>query len=323
MLSSFAREGSPVYRIQWLERAFPEDGDAIESYAAENLAMPIEHPLTEAYIELIDAAAPVATAHEIFLAITIADAKSHRQIKQAGGGDAGACELLMREMASLESMLSSSGVVSNGLLSPRQVARLIRSAYDPADVRRLASRAVGDPESAGTSSRNAWPMATENHWGYYQTDGAYHATFWIAEWPRLEASGDFLAPLLLQTDSARTVSVIMEPISPGKALREAETAHTSFLADEELRARGGYNTSANRSRHYESIVHREQELADGHGMFRFSGYVTVSANSHEELEERIGMVEQGAHQSRLDLRRLYGEQDAAFGFSLPLGRGLK
>jgi hypothetical protein len=150
-----------------------------------------------------------------------------------------------------------------------------------------------------------------------------HATFWVAEWPRIETDGDFLAPLLLQTDSARTVSVVMEPIAPSKAIREVETAHTSFLADEDIRQRGGYNSSARRGRQYDSLIQREQELSDGHGMFRFSGYITVSANSLEELDSRIGMIEQGAHMSRLDIRRLWGEQDAAFCFGLPLGRGLK
>ena len=323
VLSSFAREGTPVYRLQWIERAFPEDGDVIDSYTRSNIAMSPDDPVAASYLELVGEAAPVATAHEIYLAITIADVKSHRQIKAAGEGDTGACELLLREMRSLESQLLAMNVTSSGLLSPRQVARHFRSAFDPTDVRRLANRAGGDPEAAGTSSRNAWPMATENHWGHYQTDGAMHATFWVAEWPRIETDGDFLAPLLLQTDSARTVSIVMEPISPAKAIREVETAHTSFLADEDIRQRGGYNSSAQRSRQYESIVRREQELSNGHGMFRFSGYITVSGNDPEELEGRIAMVEQGAHMSRLDIRRLWGEQDAAFCFTLPIGRGLK
>ncbi|MFZ4516639.1 MAG: SCO6880 family protein [Acidimicrobiia bacterium] len=323
ILSSFARESTPVFRVQWIERAFPEDSDAIDTYTRENIALPSNHPLAAAYLELVEAAGPIATSHEIYIAVTVADAKSHRQIKQAGGGDMGACELVMRELASMENQLVSANVVSNGMLNARQIARVVRSAFDPSDVRRLGARAAGDPSAAGTSTRNSWPMATENNWGYYKTDGAYHATFWVAEWPRIETSGDFLAPLLLQTDSARTVSVVMEPVAPSKAIREVETAHTSFLADEEIRQRGGYNSSARRARQYESLVQRESELADGHGMFRFSGYVTVSANSLEELDSRIEMVEQGAHMSRLDIRRLWGEQDSAFCFSLPLGRGLK
>ena len=30
-----------------------------------------------------------------------------------------------------------------------------------------------------------------------QVDGMVHATFWVAEWPRVEVRSDFLAPLLL------------------------------------------------------------------------------------------------------------------------------
>jgi hypothetical protein len=41
------------------------------------------------------------------------------------------------------------------------------------------------------------------------------------------------------------------------------------------------------------------------------------------LEEACSEIEQQAQQARLELRRLYGEQDVAFTCTLPLCRGLK
>ena len=46
----------------------------------------------------------------------------------------------------------------------------------------------------------------------------WHATYWIAEWPRIDVGPDFLAPLLLGP-LRRSVSVVMEPVSPARAVR--------------------------------------------------------------------------------------------------------
>jgi hypothetical protein len=56
---------------------------------------------------------------------------------------------------------------------------------------------------------------------------------------------------------------------------------------------------------------------------RFAGYVTVSAGSASELERTATEVEHAAALSRLELQRLYGEQEAGFTFTLPLCRGLR
>ena len=70
-------------------------------------------------------------------------------------------------------------------------------------------------------------------------------------------------------------------------------------------------------------MRREQELADGHASIRFAGYVTVSARDEAHLERSFVEVAHAAQQSRLELQRLYGEQDAAFTYTLPLCRGLR
>ena len=70
------------------------------------------------------------------------------------------------------------------------------------------------------------------------------------------------------------------------------------------------------------MLRREAELADGHADYRFSGYVTVSASDRMGLDTACAEIEQAASQARLELRRLYGRQEEAFTWTLPLGRGL-
>ncbi len=150
-----------------------------------------------------------------------------------------------------------------------------------------------------------------------------HATYWIAGWPRGEVGATFLSPLLLQTQVARAVAVTIETVPPQKAIREVEAARTSDQADQELRGRMGFIETARRRRLSEATARREEELADGHAAVRFAGYVTVTARSAEELERSCAEAEHAAQMAHLELLRLYGQQEEAFTYTLPLCRGLQ
>jgi hypothetical protein len=164
-------------------------------------------------------------------------------------------------------------------------------------------------------------MATSVEWSRVRTDANWHATYWIAEWPRIDVGPDFLAPLLLGP-LRRSIGVVMEPVSPSRAVRAVEQARTADIADSELRRRGGFLSTARRAREAELVARRETELADGHGSYRFSGYVTVTAPSAPQLEAWCETTEHAAGQARLELRRLYGDQERALLCTLPLCRGL-
>jgi hypothetical protein len=114
----------------------------------------------------------------------------------------------------------------------------------------------------------------------------------------------------------------MAPVDPQRAARQIGSARTADLADEELRRRAGFVPSIRRRKEAEGVLHRESELADGHAEYRFSGYVTVRGQDRQELESACAEVEQAARRAHLELRRLYGRQEEALTWTLPLGRGL-
>ena len=323
ILSGLAREGGVVHRLQWVERTVPDSGNEIGNYLKENIAVPVDSLIARSYLEVVDEAGPVTQQHETFVSLQIHAGRSARAVKTAGGGDEGACEVLRRELTALSSKLVGAEVAVEGALTPRLVARAIRTGFDPSCRDSLDRMAGRDPKRDGTSLVNAAPMAAESSWSTYRCDDAWHRTYWIAEWPRIDADPDFLAPLMLRTERMRTVALTMEPISPLKAIRTVESARTSAAADEELRNRAGFVTTTRRSREQESLASHERDLSDGHAFYRFAGFVTVTAGDAEELERACGEIEEAAGRSFLDLRRLSGEQDAAFTYSLPLCRGLR
>ncbi len=329
VLSGLAREGSPVSRIQWLERTVPADGDEIGRYLGEAWdrgSVPLESLAMQSYLDLVSSAPSVTKDHELFVCLQIDAKRAWRQIKRAGGkdgADAGACTVLLRELEALGERLSAADVRVVGALRPGMVASTIRVAFDPWSRPGLARLAAMDRDRDGIDEGVAWPVGAEASWSSYRSDGALHATYWIASWPRTEVGPAFLSPLLLHAQMVRAIAVTIEPISPVRAIREVEASRTSDLADTELRGRMGFMETARRRRMAEATVRREDELADGHAAVRYAGYVTVSARSDAELERHCSEVEHAAQMARLELLRLYGQQEEAFTYTLPLGRGLR
>jgi hypothetical protein len=162
----------------------------------------------------------------------------------------------------------------------------------------------------------------DDGWGAVRVDGAWHCTFWVSEWPRVAVGPAFLAPLL-SGSACWTMSVLMAPVDPEKALRQARSSRTAILADARLRSRAGFLPSARRDRESEGTVQREAELADGHSEYRFSAYLTVSAGTPSELEAACAEAEHAARSAHVELRRMYGRQAEAYWWTQPVGRGLR
>jgi hypothetical protein len=325
VLAGLARENSPVRRIQWLERTVPSDGDQIARYLQEerDSTVPLSASSVASYIELVESAGAVTRDHDLFVALQIDAKKAWRQVKRLGRGDQGAVTLLARELETLAERLVAADVQVFGVLRPPLLAKVLRDAYDPYG-RTQRNRLVAlEPGLAGVQPAHAGPLAADVSWSQYRTDSAHHATYWVAQWPRIDVGATFLAPLLMQTNVLRAVTTVMEPVPPSIAIRKVEAARTTDIADEQTRARTGFITTARKRLQQDATLRREEELADGHAEFRFAGYVTVSAPDGDQLERSCAEVEHAAQQSRLELVRLYGQQAEGFTFTLPLGRGLR
>jgi hypothetical protein len=321
ILATAAREGGLVHRLQWLERTVPDPGTELAAHL-EAHAQRTDDASVASYRELLADAGPVTQRHEVLVALQLSAAKAQRHVKAAGGKDTGAGEVLRRELATLATRLGGAELTVLGALTPRLVARCVRTSFDPPS-RLTLERRPAHPQGEGVAPQAAAPTAVEERWGHLRADSSLHATYWICEWPRVDVDADFFAPLLLRTTSLRTVSLVCEPVSPLKAMRQVESARTQAAVDEQLRNKAGFLTTARRARETDSLAEHESDLARGHAFFRFSGFVTVHATDEEELRAACGELEQAAAQSFLDLRLLHGQQADAFTWaSLPLCRGL-
>jgi hypothetical protein len=315
VLAAVAREGSEVHRLQWLESSGPDDGGAVRRHWHDHAVLGHESAAGQSYGALVDESSPVTRRHQVLVAVSVHRSHASRSIRASGGGITGATAVLAREMHSLHRALDGADISVEGVLGPAALARVLAATW--------AGGTGGTSEAPETKPDSTWPwpMGVETEWDAIRADGTWHATYWIAEWPRVDVTPDFLGPLMF-SPLRRSIALVMEPVSPSRAARQVAQARTADLADGELRRRGGFLVTARHSREKESVEERDGELADGHAQYRFSGYVTVTADTRDELRTACAAVEQAAGQARIELRLLYGEQDAAFTCTLPLGRGL-
>jgi hypothetical protein len=312
--------GTPLSRLQWLERTAPAQGDELARWVHSHRdpTVPLRGTaMIDSYLELIGTSAVVAHEHEILLALQI----DSRRVRECGP-DA-RLRALLEQIERVAQGLEAAQVMVLGALGPGHVARVLRTAFDPYARSELAALEAVDSDRSALPEASAWPVGAQEAWDHYRSDGALHATYWIGGWPRVDVSSMFLEALIARTASVRTVAVTFEPVSPERSTREAEAAITRDQAERELRRRFGQSQTARQRQAEEAAARREAELAAGHGEVRFAGFITVSARDEDELRRACVEVCDQAARARLELHRLYGQQATAFSFTLPLCRGLR
>lgn len=333
-LAGLANSTAGIVRIHLTDTTVPDCGDALaRRWHTEGGHG--THGTAASYAELLEAARPVTQKHESYVALVLDPRKARRQIRtlagwrgtgnSSSGRDVGAGAYLVQRAVAFGEELALAGVTVTGVLPPRGLAKLLRTSYEPGSRWALEARGPDfglESGGGGAGADEAGPAAADSSaWSYYRTDDTFHAVYWIAEWPRHDVPGAFLQDLILRTACERTLSVCLEPRDPRRAADEVARKQTAKGADENLRARLGFGSTARNRREASELTSQDEELANGEALYRFLGLIRISAPDLESLDRACGDIEIAAR--NLKLRRLYGEQDTAFNATLPLGRGLR
>jgi hypothetical protein len=309
-----------VHRIQWIERTAPAQGDELARWLHDQRdpSIPLRGvPIVESYLELLSSGARCSQSHEILVAVQVDRARVR------GRHERGAEQALVEATEQVAQGLEAAEISVLGALRRGQLARVLRTSFDPYARAELATLTAANALHDEHAEVNAWPLATRETWDHYRSDGAVHATYWIGGWPRTEVSPMFMDALLGHSRVVRSVAVTFEPVSPERSSREVEAAITRDRADRELRGRIGQLETARQRQAQEAAARREAELAAGHTEVRLAGFVTVSGRDEDELRRAGTTVLDHAARARLELHRMYGQQADAFTFTLPLARGLR
>ena len=322
-LAAFCMERGPVARLRWTEWAAPAGLDASLAYLEEHSAHDDSSAAVTSYRDLLAQAGPMSTEHEVLVTVTV-DQRRLR-LRRRGPTDRGeaAEQALLDEVQLLSSRLESAGLIVDLPLCPGELAEVLRARIDPFGATRVPTGRRSLAHLAGfVSISNAGPLVVQTEWDHMRVDGALHAAYVVAEWPRLEVPPNWMEPLLLHAGGVRTVAVHYEPVAPSRSQRQVDRETVKLASDEEQRTRSGFRIGARHRRAQSEVLDREAELVAGYGEFEFVGFVIVAAPDLDELDRSCADYEQSAAQAGLEIRRLDGRHDLALACALPIGRGI-
>jgi hypothetical protein len=334
LLAGLCLEGHPIIRVQAIQRSRPEDGAALGSWHEDHLAADAPAQAAAVTAELLTSAVPASVCREEWLAFTMDERRAGPAIRAAGGGEAGASAVLVRHVRALASAVSDAELEVAGWLTPRELAEVIRTAFDPESGAPLARRrcaqesavAAGRAHSglaAGVDPRLAGPTDAEVSWGSYRHDSGLSVSYLIYDWPRGEVYSTALFPLLGDGTSRRAVSLYLQPLSPREAERRVMAERTQRDVAIRLRQRTGQLVPEHEKAAQRRVDEQDAERAAGHGLVRFSGYVSVTVTDAGDLADALAALEADAAAARIEIRRLWGAQDVGFALAaVPAGLGL-
>lgn len=332
LLARMCVEDSPITRIQALQRIVPESGAALRGWHAAHQVPGAPELSTSVARELLDTQA-LTTRRESYVAVTLDSRKARGQIRAAGGGQAGAATVLVQHLRSMAQAMGGADLVTQDWLGTRDLAEVIRTAFDPASEAALAERRAGAEQAAsagqkwdgaepGVRPQDAGPVYAASHPGRYEHDGAISTTWYVEEWPH-KAWPTILGPLLGDGTYRRSISIIYEPLPPRRAQREVMRERTARQVAMQMRRRTGAIIPEHEREASETALAQDSSRARGDKLVRFTGYLCTTVEDPDKHADACAALEADARQAGLEPRRVWLGQDAAFGAAaLPLGLGL-
>ena len=275
------------------------------------------------YRQVLDVSGASSQQHRVLLAIGLDLRAARRAVRQAGGGNDGAAQVLMDRASVVEESLRSAGLDVRGWLPAAAIGSVLRVALDPAAAHRLADDAADVNDGGGVAPAATGPTGMVDGWAAVRHDSGWSTTLQVVRPPARPVTGDFLQHLLIGVPAQRRLSILYVPTVMATAERRAQTQQVSTESEQTLRARWGFGTSVRQRRAWQDAAQREEDLVEGRTVYRVVWLLTVTASTPADLDTAVGQVEGAARRCSLDLRPLSGTQRQAFAFTLPLCRGAR
>ena len=279
-LAAFVREGGPVVAVRWSEWAAPAGIADHLSFVERHMHDPGSAPALS-YRELVAEAGPSATRHEVLVTVTVGLGRARKEGKDLL---ASAIATLGGEMRQFRDRLANAGLGVSAPLSVGELARATRCRLDPTVLAGMDTRNASLGRMAGLLPVNAGPLATDGDWTWWRVDGSYHRCYYVTDWPQLGLPADWLNGLLAWAGAVRSVTLVMEPVSPRDSRSAIKTQSTKLESDRLHREKGGYRVGGEMRRAAEQVDQREREIITGYREFTYAGIITVSAPTLAKLD---------------------------------------
>lgn len=227
-------------------------------------------------------------------------------------------EIAGREIASRLPGLTQGLVAAGGgathLVTVNELARLVRSAYDP-DSEELFDQALAAGQTINLDWSQSGPVFAQADFSSYRHDGAVSRVWTMTCPPRGAVQSAVLSRLLEPNRDVqrKRVTILYQPMDAAKApsVVERDLNHARANA-------AGARPSARSISELAAASEVASEEASGAGLVDFAMIITATTTP-EHLEDTSVTVNALSAASRLLIRPAYGAQDSGFALGLPLG----
>jgi hypothetical protein len=313
LLASLSKSGY-CSAVQVLEATVPDPGTGVNGWYDRHGTHDGGWADTN-YAALLAQCSHGSSTHRTTITLSLDMRRAARAIRDAGRGVKGAAAVVGSQMEALEYSLRAADLRIDGWLDAASLAVIVRQAYDSAADLRV--------DSPGARIGGAGPVAVSEHWSYLRHDSGFSTVLWISEWPRQNVAPHFLHALVFAPGVRRSLTLVAHPLGANDALRQIRKEKTEAASDSAQKARVGQIQDLSDRQEYDDVLVREQSLLAGHADMEFSGFVTVTAPTRDELSAAVSQVEQAVGQSTCEARVLFGRQAQGFVVSaLPFARSV-
>lgn len=223
-----------------------------------------------------------------------------------------------REIASRLPGLTQGLVAAGGgathLVTVNELARLVRSAYDP-DSEELFDQALAAGQTINLDWDQSGPVFAQADFSSYRHDGAVSRVWTMTCPPRGAVQSAVLSRLLEPNRDVqrKRVTILYQPMDAAKApsVVERDLNHARANA-------AGARPSARSINELAAASEVASEEASGAGLVDFAMIITATTTP-DHLEDTSVTVNALSAASRLLIRPAYGAQDSGFALGLPLG----
>jgi hypothetical protein len=283
-----------VRRVQWIERAAPEDRDPA-AWLDARVPANAEPTAVADYRQLAASIASAAFRHDVWLAVAF------------------------DRDPDVDALPAAATQVTAGLLAAQLSARPLSLA----ETAELLRRGLDGTANAGAVTvQQVAALSHQLGWESLRTDDCWHRAFAVTGWPRLPVHTGWLEPLLVAAppQAVRTVSVHLRPVAAQVAMRQARATRARARLDAADRSRLGLLDSPRLDVDQADAAAAEEELVAGYRLHHVAASITVSAGSAEQLNGAARAIRTAAQTARLELRPLHGQHQHGLVSSLPLCR---
>ncbi|MCP3425826.1 hypothetical protein NBM05_07350 [Rothia sp. AR01] len=257
---------------------------------------PVAH---EGYMDLLSQ--NVMTHHPQYLTFALRIPEMRDEIKSNGGGMAGLLRTTDYHMGTLEADLYSNGYEIDHWVGVDERLELLHEAFSP--------EAIGLLE--GVSGRGG-PRGAKRFWDHLRVDNVWHRAFVIEEWPLKPVRPGFMEKLVLDLEFRHSVSLLHKRGNDESALRKINNEIKDADNAENMARRMGRRVSREQEREREDLESREDQMVGGASETAFRGFVTITADSKDQLEQYTRDLRSAAARASLRIEPAYGQQFEAF-----------